>query len=249
MHATYYFATNKLPAITAEEALQVSEPRPRGNSQCVDDDAEEDRKAADDNANELARALLNGLEEAEALDQKNAGSLASVLSSLEMMALFTAAAMHDYDHPGRTNAFLVAIEDEKAILYNDRSVLENHHAAASWQLLNRPENNFVEHLDTAEFKRFRYMIIEAILATDLKRHFEILMDFNGKARHADRQILDARVPVEYWPTGLGIHKHPYSFSGRKPRPRLGQRKRQTPDVPNLYQDGRYQFADETVSIA
>ena len=29
------------------------------------------------------------------------------LPALELMALFTAAAMHDYDHPGRTNAFLV----------------------------------------------------------------------------------------------------------------------------------------------
>ena len=29
------------------------------------------------------------------------------LPPLELMALYTAAAMHDYDHPGRTNAFLV----------------------------------------------------------------------------------------------------------------------------------------------
>lgn len=28
--------------------------------------------------------------------------------ALELMALYVAAAMHDYDHPGRTNAFLVA---------------------------------------------------------------------------------------------------------------------------------------------
>ena len=27
--------------------------------------------------------------------------------ALELMALYAAAAMHDYDHPGRTNAFLV----------------------------------------------------------------------------------------------------------------------------------------------
>ena len=27
--------------------------------------------------------------------------------ALELMAMYTAAAMHDYDHPGRTNAFLV----------------------------------------------------------------------------------------------------------------------------------------------
>ena len=39
--------------------------------------------------------------------------LAQSMSALELMALFTAAAMHDYDHPGRTNAFLVASEDRK----------------------------------------------------------------------------------------------------------------------------------------
>jgi hypothetical protein len=32
---------------------------------------------------------------------------------LQIMALYTAAAMHDFDHPGRTNAFLVASEDRK----------------------------------------------------------------------------------------------------------------------------------------
>ncbi|KAM3832619.1 cGMP-inhibited 3',5'-cyclic phosphodiesterase 3A isoform 2-T2 [Vipera latastei] len=36
------------------------------------------------------------------------GCLAGNIPSLELMALYVAAAMHDYDHPGRTNAFLVA---------------------------------------------------------------------------------------------------------------------------------------------
>lgn len=36
------------------------------------------------------------------------GLLLEVLEPLELMALFTAAAMHDYDHPGRTNAFLIS---------------------------------------------------------------------------------------------------------------------------------------------
>lgn len=36
------------------------------------------------------------------------GCLASNIPALELMALYVAAAMHDYDHPGRTNAFLVA---------------------------------------------------------------------------------------------------------------------------------------------
>lgn len=106
--------------------------------------------------------------------------LSTVFSSLELLALYTAAGMHDYDHPGKTNAFLVMTSDPKAILYNDRSVLENHHAASTWQMLMKSENNFVENLDPAEFKRFRYIVMEAILATDLKRHFEMLMEFDEK---------------------------------------------------------------------
>ncbi|VDK69340.1 unnamed protein product [Litomosoides sigmodontis] len=111
--------------------------------------------------------------------------LSSSMSTLELMALFTAAAMHDYDHPGRTNAFLVAAEDKKAILYNDRSVLENHHAAESWRLLSKSENSFIETLDAAETKRFRYLVLEYILATDLKLHFDIIMQFNEKAPDMD----------------------------------------------------------------
>lgn len=80
---------------------------------------------------------------------------------------------------------------EQAILYNDRSVLENHHAAAAWSLfLSDPRFNFLVHLDRAEFKRFRYLIIEAILATDLKRHFEILAEFNAKVNDADAPGID-----------------------------------------------------------
>ncbi|KAL6734525.1 hypothetical protein Aduo_005057 [Ancylostoma duodenale] len=110
-----------------------------------------------------------------------AAPISASMSTLELMALYTAAAMHDYDHPGRTNAFLVAAEDKKAILYNDRSVLENHHAAESWRLLQLTENNFIETLDPAETKRFRYLVLEYILATDLKQHFEIIMMFNEKS--------------------------------------------------------------------
>ncbi|XP_041443771.1 cGMP-inhibited 3',5'-cyclic phosphodiesterase A isoform X4 [Xenopus laevis] len=109
------------------------------------------------------------------------GCLSGNIPSLELMALYVAAAMHDYDHPGRTNAFLVATNAPQAVLYNDRSVLENHHAAAAWNLfLSRPEYNFLVNLDHMEFKRFRFLVIEAILATDLKKHFDFLAEFNAK---------------------------------------------------------------------
>ncbi|XP_026083839.1 cGMP-inhibited 3',5'-cyclic phosphodiesterase A-like isoform X5 [Carassius auratus] len=109
------------------------------------------------------------------------GSLSGLIPALELMALYVAAAMHDYDHPGRTNAFLVATSAPQAVLYNDRSVLENHHAASAWNLfMSRPEYNFLASLDHMDFKRFRFLVIEAILATDLKKHFDFLAEFNAK---------------------------------------------------------------------
>ena len=35
------------------------------------------------------------------------GIMGGNFQALELMALYTASAMHDFDHPGRTNAFLV----------------------------------------------------------------------------------------------------------------------------------------------
>lgn len=71
--------------------------------------------------------------------------------------------------------------DLQAILYNDRSVLECHHAASAWALLFADQRNaWLVNLDKSEFKRFRFLVIEAILATDLKQHFELLSEFNSK---------------------------------------------------------------------
>uniref|UniRef100_A0A673CUE2 Phosphodiesterase n=1 Tax=Sphaeramia orbicularis TaxID=375764 RepID=A0A673CUE2_9TELE len=119
------------------------------------------------------------------------GCLAWNIPALELMALYVAAAMHDYDHPGRTNAFLVATNAPQAVLYNDRSVLENHHAASAWSLyLSRPEFNFLVNLDHVEFKRFRFLVIEAILATDLKKHFDFLAEFNSKVNDVNSPGID-----------------------------------------------------------
>ncbi|XP_075878277.1 cGMP-inhibited 3',5'-cyclic phosphodiesterase 3B isoform X2 [Nelusetta ayraudi] len=119
------------------------------------------------------------------------GCLAWNIPALELMALYVAAAMHDYDHPGRTNAFLVATNAPQAVLYNDRSVLENHHAASAWNLyLSRPEFNFLVNLDHVEFKRFRFLVIEAILATDLKKHFDFLAEFNAKVNDVNSPGID-----------------------------------------------------------
>lgn len=69
------------------------------------------------------------------------------------------------------------------MLYNDRSVLENHHASASWRLLESdPKFDFLCHLEPSEWKRFRTLCVENILATDLSKHFNIIADFNNRSK-------------------------------------------------------------------
>lgn len=53
----------------------------------------------------------------------------NVMPSLEVFAGLIAALVHDVDHPGKTNTFLVKTQAPLALLYNDRSVLENHHVS------------------------------------------------------------------------------------------------------------------------
>lgn len=44
----------------------------------------------------------------------------AVFDQMDEMACLIAAIVHDLDHPGRTNAFLVNEKNELAILYNDQ---------------------------------------------------------------------------------------------------------------------------------
>lgn len=62
------------------------------------------------------------------------GGLESKLGSLEILALLIGAAIHDFQHPGVNNNFLVATSDALALRYNDKSVQKKarcvcvHHA-------------------------------------------------------------------------------------------------------------------------
>jgi len=76
------------------------------------------------------------------------------------------------------------------VLYNDRSVLENHHASSAWRLMQSDARfSWLANLDYADFKRFRFIVIEAILATDLKRHFDLLSEFNAKVSFLYTHVL------------------------------------------------------------
>lgn len=62
--------------------------------------------------------------------------------------------------------------------------------------MSHPEYNFLVNLDHVEFKRFRFLVIEAILATDLKKHFDFLAEFNAKVVLRLLLILNLKKNVE-----------------------------------------------------
>ncbi|EFJ48257.1 3'5'-cyclic nucleotide phosphodiesterase [Volvox carteri f. nagariensis] len=106
------------------------------------------------------------------------------LDQLGLLAAYFAAIVHDYGHPGLTNDFLVATSDPLAVRYNDKSPLENHHAAAAFSCMRRTGLDVLAPLTTDQKSTFRKQVIEMVLATDMKQHFSLLSHFSTVHRLA-----------------------------------------------------------------
>ncbi|XP_029090163.1 calcium/calmodulin-dependent 3',5'-cyclic nucleotide phosphodiesterase 1C isoform X5 [Monodon monoceros] len=99
--------------------------------------------------------------------------VANWLTELEIFAIIFSAAIHDYEHTGTTNNFHIQTRSDPAILYNDRSVLENHHLSAAYRLLQEDEEmNILINLSKDDWREFRTLVIEMVMATDMSCHFQ-----------------------------------------------------------------------------
>ena len=96
------------------------------------------------------------------------------------MAGFLSCLLHDVSHPGVDNNFLVGFKHQKAVRYNDQSVLENHHCAMAFKLLLDPKNDIFELLSEAQYWNVRQIIIKMILSSDISNHFELIMALKGR---------------------------------------------------------------------
>jgi hypothetical protein len=92
------------------------------------------------------------------------------LPPVEALALLVSAIVHDIDHPGVSNGFLVNSESPLAFAYNDTSVLENHHLMTAFSLLKRPELQWTSVLSKSNFASLRKCMIKNILHTDMALH-------------------------------------------------------------------------------
>ena len=105
-----------------------------------------------------------------------------MFTPLETLSAIFASAVHDVDHPGLTNQYLINTSEpllllcrwlrlklellsagsELALMYNDESVLENHHLAVAFKLLQNPDCDIFVNLSRKQKQTLRKMVIDMV---------------------------------------------------------------------------------------
>ena len=97
-----------------------------------------------------------------------------------LFATLLSALCHDVDHPGNTNSYEINSMSKYAKLYNDISVLENHHCTLTFEIMEH--TGLIKLIkDSNQFREIRKTIISCILGTDMSKHNDYLhklQDFN-----------------------------------------------------------------------
>jgi len=105
----------------------------------------------------------------------NQPAIANHLSKLELLAVLTAAVCHDLDHPGVNEKFLVSTGSHLAVLYDNVSVLENHHWRSAIACF--VESGLTKYITETQFAEFTDLVRSLVLATDISRQQEFLTQF------------------------------------------------------------------------
>lgn len=126
-------------------------------------------------------------------------------TTVHKFAAYVAAVTHDAGHFGSNNRFHVMQHHPIAVLYNDSSPLENMHCAIGFLVLRQPAAaGFLQrpreredapemtpspsgaqpggncaYLTDEQFTDFRRIVIEAVLMTDMAKHFEATSRFRA----------------------------------------------------------------------
>lgn len=87
--------------------------------------------------------------------------------------------IHDIDHPGNSNIYEINAQTENALVYNDISVLENHHASTGFRVLGKNENNIFAGFSQTHKLSVRQRIIDLVLSTDTQRHAEYMVQWQN----------------------------------------------------------------------
>jgi hypothetical protein len=89
---------------------------------------------------------------------------------LTQFAVVFCALIHDVDHTGVSNGQLIKENAHIATLYKNKSVAEQNSIDLTWDLLMSEEYSALRsciYTDEMEFKRFRQLVVNTVLATDI----------------------------------------------------------------------------------
>lgn len=115
----------------------------------------------------------------------------------DRFSLLIAAVCHDVGHPGRNNPFLVEANDPLALKYNDKSPLENMHAAIMFEVgFTNPGTALFRNCAKNVYMSMRKVAIEAILHTDMVHHFAMVSEL--KLMLEENYDLIKLAHEEYW---------------------------------------------------
>jgi hypothetical protein len=101
------------------------------------------------------------------VDDTLAGQVAEPLTQF---GILLSALLHDVDHSGVSNTQLVQEKARLAALYHNKSVAEQNSVDLAWSILMSAEYKDLQnaiYCDSSEFTRFRGIVVNSIMATDL----------------------------------------------------------------------------------
>lgn len=101
------------------------------------------------------------------------GSLIQTLGLRDIFALYIAAIGHDVGHPGVTNVFMKNAQTPLSLVFDGRSALENLHCQLLLRVM-RHHGLGVLLDDPLEGTRFRKLLIQTVLATDMSVHKDFM---------------------------------------------------------------------------
>ncbi|KAI0764545.1 hypothetical protein BD413DRAFT_482506 [Trametes elegans] len=127
-------------------------------------------------------------------DREQCDPLVSLLTEEDLFALYVAAVGHDVGHPGLNNAFMKNAKTPLAVVYDDKSVLEQMHYSLILQSMRH--NNLGFLLDRPRSgPSFRKLLLGTVLATDMGVHFDFMTEFRRLVGGADFPDLERRILV------------------------------------------------------
>jgi hypothetical protein len=158
---------------------------------------------------DLSREDMDKLEESELSSHLHDFTHGINSDPMAIFAIVFSALIHDADHRGVSNVQLAKEEPEMGDLYHCKSVAEQNSLDVSWALLMSPQFDRLRALlfgTDAELLRFRQLIVNVVLATDIfdkelndmrKTRWERAFSEGGQPARQDISDLRATIVMEH----------------------------------------------------